>query len=350
MYLAEIAPKSIRGGVGALFQLTLISGVVISFVFGFDSLLGNAKYWPCLFSVPLVFGVIQCFVLPFCVESPRFLLTNEGRLSCEFALRQIRPNNYDVGTEVDEIMAENDQQGEIKSPKWSEFIFDKTLSKPLLLAVVITVSQQFCGINSLTVYSTPLFDAALPQSITADDPELANYIVVGSGLVSFAFTALSVFLVDRIGRKRSHLIGLSGMAVCMFISAFLLSDLEIDDSQACHGIKISGSFANYSLIGLLLLYIAFFGIGPAAVPWLITPELFNGNSRSRGVSLVTTINWLCNFTVVFGFLPLQNLICGWVFLIFFILTVCCIVFLYFKLPEVRGGDAIAVIATNIQRL
>ena len=79
MYLAEIAPKSIRGGVGALFQLTLISGVVISFVFGFDSLLGNAKYWPCLFSVPLVFGVIQCFVLPFCVESPRFLLTNERR-------------------------------------------------------------------------------------------------------------------------------------------------------------------------------------------------------------------------------------------------------------------------------
>ena len=93
------------------------------------------------------------------------------------------------------------------------------------------------------------------------------------------------------------------MAVCMFISAFLLSDLEIDDSQACHGIKISGSFANYSLIGLLLLYIAFFGIGPAAVPWLITPELFNGNSRSRGVSLVTTINWLCNFT---GDLVVQN--------------------------------------------
>ena len=58
-YLAEIAPKSIRGGIGALFQLSVISGVVISFVLGLESLLGNADNWPYLFSVVIVFGLIQ---------------------------------------------------------------------------------------------------------------------------------------------------------------------------------------------------------------------------------------------------------------------------------------------------
>ena len=74
------------------------------------------------------------------------------------------------------------------------------------------------------------------------------------------------------------------------------------------------------------------------------------NFEMTSLTNINKINVHSHVSVVFGFLPLQNLICGWVFLIFFILTVCCIVFLYFKLPEVRGGDAIAVIATNIQRL
>ena len=58
-YLAEIAPKSIRGGIGALFQLSVISGVLLSFILGLESLLGNQDNWPYLFSVVILFGLIQ---------------------------------------------------------------------------------------------------------------------------------------------------------------------------------------------------------------------------------------------------------------------------------------------------
>lgn len=47
-------------------------------VFGLDSIMGNKNLWPLLLSIIFVPALLQCILLPFCPESPRFLLINRN--------------------------------------------------------------------------------------------------------------------------------------------------------------------------------------------------------------------------------------------------------------------------------
>lgn len=47
-------------------------------MFGLDSIMGNADLWPLLLSVIFIPALLQCILLPFCPESPRFLLINRN--------------------------------------------------------------------------------------------------------------------------------------------------------------------------------------------------------------------------------------------------------------------------------
>lgn len=47
-------------------------------VFGLDSIMGNEDLWPLLLSVIFIPALVQCVLLPFCPESPRFLLINRN--------------------------------------------------------------------------------------------------------------------------------------------------------------------------------------------------------------------------------------------------------------------------------
>lgn len=48
-----------------------------------------------------------------------------------------------------------------------------------------------------------------------------------------------------------------------------------------------------------------FAIGPGSIPWFLVSELFNQSARPAATSLAVAINWLANFMVGLGFLPLQ---------------------------------------------
>lgn len=97
MYVGEIAPTSLRGALGTLHQLAIVTGILIAQVpqqrflhqmfemfqtsdpwfpvkvLGLDELLGSEDLWPLLLGVTVVPTVLQMSFLPFCPESPRFL-------------------------------------------------------------------------------------------------------------------------------------------------------------------------------------------------------------------------------------------------------------------------------------
>ena len=62
-----------RGRAGAL----MVPGFFVQ-IFGLDSIMGNANLWPLLLSIIFVPALLQCILLPFCPESPRFLLINRN--------------------------------------------------------------------------------------------------------------------------------------------------------------------------------------------------------------------------------------------------------------------------------
>ncbi|KAL7529530.1 hypothetical protein ACHAWF_003015 [Thalassiosira exigua] len=88
-YFSELSPIGIRGAVGTMHQLGITVGIVISQWLSTPSLniFGSEEEWKNLFVVPVIFGLLQCAVLPFCPESPSYLYQTEGR---EFAKKSLQ--------------------------------------------------------------------------------------------------------------------------------------------------------------------------------------------------------------------------------------------------------------------
>ena len=81
MYLSEIAPMNLRGALGTVSQLGVTTGLLLAQVLGLPGILGTADGWPFLLGVAFVPAVLQLMLLPFCPESPRYLLITKGRIS-----------------------------------------------------------------------------------------------------------------------------------------------------------------------------------------------------------------------------------------------------------------------------
>jgi SP family facilitated glucose transporter-like MFS transporter 1 len=74
MYLSEIAPTKLRGAVGTVYQLIITISILLSQILGMSNVLGTDNQWPLLLSLTIIPAIFQILTLPFCPESPKFLL------------------------------------------------------------------------------------------------------------------------------------------------------------------------------------------------------------------------------------------------------------------------------------
>ena len=73
IYIGEIAPTTLRGAIGTLHQLAIVTGILVSQIIGLDFILGNHELWHILLGLTAVPSVLQSLMLFFCPESPRYL-------------------------------------------------------------------------------------------------------------------------------------------------------------------------------------------------------------------------------------------------------------------------------------
>ena len=78
MYISEIAPLNLRGGLGTVNQLAVTVGLLTGQVLGVDYLLGTDDGWPYLLGIAVFPSILQLLLLPWCPESPRYLLITKG--------------------------------------------------------------------------------------------------------------------------------------------------------------------------------------------------------------------------------------------------------------------------------
>ena len=77
--------------------------------------------------------------------------------------------------------------------------------------------SSFAGINAVLYYSTDLFIGAGLSS------DAAKYATIGIGAIMVGMTIVTIFLIDRAGRRTLHLWGLGGMFIfSIFITISLL--------------------------------------------------------------------------------------------------------------------------------
>jgi hypothetical protein len=86
----------------------------------------------------------------------------------------------------------------------------------------------------------------------------------------------------------------------------------------------------------VVFYIVFFSIGPGAIPWLITSELFNSDARGKASSVAVFVNFLSNFIVTLTFPYIEEAIGNYSFIIFGVLLIGFGIFTFLKVPETKN--------------
>ncbi|XP_062991800.1 solute carrier family 2, facilitated glucose transporter member 3-like [Elgaria multicarinata webbii] len=316
MYISEIAPTALRGAFGTLNQLGIVVGILVAQVFGLDVIMGTEALWPLLLGFTILPAILQCAALPFCPESPRFLLINKMEEEKAHAVLQKLRGIQDVSSDIQEMKEESAKMSQEKKVTIPELFRSPSYRQAIIVAIALQLSQQLSGINAVFYYSTGIFkEAGVQQPV---------YATIGAGVVNTIFTVVSLFLVERAGRRTLHLIGLGGMAICAGLMTLALV------------LKTTVTWMSYISIIATLAFVALFEIGPGPIPWFIVSELFSQGPRPAAVAVAGCSNWTSNFLVAMLF-PYAVLYCqAYVFLIFVGFLIFFFLFTYFKVPETKG--------------
>lgn len=274
MYVAEVAPKKIRGTLITAYQLAITMGILISYVvnFGLHEVENN---WRWMFATGLLPSVLFFIGLIFIPESPRWLAKAGFREKAMAVLERIGGTAFAESelSEIERSVGDADKGSGFKA------LFAPRYRKVLTLGLLLSVFVQITGINTVVDYA--------PKILMTAGLEIRNALLQTSliGLVNFTFTFIAIFLIDKIGRKTFYLIGSAGMAVTLLLIAaafhFLMNPIF---TTIC-----------------IMLFIAFFAscIGPAY--WTLVAEMFPNQIRGQAVALASFTQWVFNFLVVLLF-------------------------------------------------
>ena len=274
MYVAEVSPPSMRGRLSALYQFSIILGILMSYTINY--LLRNIgpSNWRWMFITGAVPAFIFFLLLLRAPETPRYLMI-AGRQSEAFRILERIAGPQTANFELAEIRASLSQ----KRNGWRDLAepgIRRAVRVGFCLAILIHVS----GINTIIDYAPAIFRSA---GWKIDAALFSTFIV---GVTNFAFTVLSFWMIDRFGRKPLYIIGSFGMAAALIVLTVVSS---------------LGWFQGWIVLVLILAYLAFFAscIGP--VFWTLVPEIFPNHIRGTAMTVPVLTQWIANAVVVLFF-------------------------------------------------
>jgi sugar porter (SP) family MFS transporter len=313
LYIAELAPRTIRGGLVTINQLFITIGILASYLIGL--LFVDTQSWRLMFAIAAIPAAIQFTVMCFFPESPRYLTNIGDTKGALKILTRFRGNEEDAALEIQHI----EKMISSRKPRWSELLSKKV--RPALLAGVgVTVIQQITGINTIIYYAPTIFRFAGFGSDRA-----ALLATTWVGVVNVLMTFVAIYLLDKVGRKPLLLLGLGGMVVSLLVLGI--------------GFSLSASTAVVGVISLVCLftYIASFASSLGPVGWLLNSEIYPLHIRGKAMGVATCANWVSNFIVTATFLNLIHFLGkGGTFWLYGLIGFLGFFFIWKKIPETKG--------------
>lgn len=318
LYIAEIAPAKIRGKLVSLNQFAIIFGMLlVYFVNYFISRLGddswlNSVGWRWMFASEIIPGCLFLFMLIFVPDTPRSLVL---KLKPEKALDVLtKVNGID---DAKKILVQI--QNTVKSTRSGKlFSFGRRI---VLMGILLSVFQQFVGINVVLYYAPEIFK----NMGSGTDVALLQTIIVGS--VNLLFTVLAILTVDKFGRKPLMIIGALGMAISMFAlgTTFFTQTLGL------------------AALVFMLIYVASFAMSWGPVCWVLLSEIFPNKIRGRALALAVAVQWISNYLVSWTFpmmdknsYLLEKFNHGFAYWIYGVMGVLAALLVWKYVPETKG--------------
>ena len=319
MYIAEVAPTSIRGKLVTVNQLTIVIGILAAQIVNWAIAGTHETQWNVelgwrwmfwLTAVPAMFFLVLAFFIP---ESPRWQAM-VGKTGCASAtLAKIGGETY----AEDELKAfadtakisEQEAQGGLK------LLLSKPFHKVLALGLIVAFFQQWCGTNVIFNYAQEIFQSA------GYDVDNTFINIVITGIANLVFTIVALFTVEKLGRRVLMLMGAGGLAGIYLILG------------ACYHFNVSGIF----MVILCVLAIACYAMTLGPITWVLISEIFPGRVRAVAVAVSTLFLWLGSFTLTLSF-PVLNYSLGTAGTFWIYTAICAAALIYFikALPETKG--------------
>jgi SP family arabinose:H+ symporter-like MFS transporter len=310
MYVAEVSPPSLRGRMGALYQMSIVVGVLMSYSINY--LLRNAgtANWRWMFMTGVIPSTIFFVLLLGAPETPRYLFI-AGRPAEAFAILERISGRETAEFEVAEMRASMAE----KKTTWRA-LGQPGVRRAVMVGFCLAILVHVSGINTIIDYAPAIFRSA---GWKIDAALFSTFIV---GVTNFTFTLVSFWTIDRYGRRPLYIVGSLGMCAALLLLATTV---------------LTGCFQGTKVLVLILAYLAFFSscIGP--VFWTLVPEIFPNYIRGTAMSVPVLTQWIANAVVVL-FFPLAFHQLGKAATFGFLATMALVqaVFMWRFVPETKG--------------
>lgn len=310
MYISEISPAKYRGRMTALFQFNVISGILIAYVSNYLLRETGNEPWRFMLGVEGIPAIAFFFLLYLVPQSPRFLIKINKIQEAREVLSKIEGN--DVEAEITEI-----QNGLKQGKTSSQKLFSKHYIKPISIAFLVAMFNQFSGINAILYYAPRIFELT---GLSSADSMLQPVLI---GITNGIFTVLGMMIIDKIGRKKLLIVGSIGMAVCLGLISRIL---------------FIQNFSGFGILVYLLIYIVFFAFSTGAVIWVLISEVFPNSVRGKGQALGSFTHWFfaALITLLFPIFSSTPMGSGYSFAFFSVMMVVQALVVWKYFPETKG--------------
>lgn len=312
-YLSEMAPADKRGGVASLFQMMIMTGILVAYISNYllQDLTFGWRIMLALAALPALALFFGGLVLP---ESPRYLVRQGDNEAARKVLAMFSKDEKMVEAELGDI----ELQAAAKTGGLSDLF--GPLSRPvLIMAMGLAIFQQTMGCNTVLYYAPTIF-TDIGFGVSA-----ALMAHIGIGIFNVIVTWVAVMIMDKIDRKKMLIYGAWGMGISLILMSV--------------GMQLSGTgkFGSYLAAIALTIYIAFFSATWGPVMWVMIGESFPLNIRGLGNSFGAVVNWTANTIVSLTFPPLLSAFgTGNLFYLYAVMCFISIWFVHKFTIETRG--------------
>ena len=330
-YIAEISPASIRGRLGSLQQLAIVTGIFVALLSDFAIAAaaggGGEEFW---FGLPAWRWMFMTEVIPAIVygalaltipESPRYLVAKGEHHTAREVLSKVLIDGIDERIAEIRRTVRREAKASLSDLRGAS---GKVL--PIVwIGIALSVFQQFVGINVIFYYSATLWQAV---GFTEEDALTQTVI---TSVTNIIVTLVAIALIDKIGRRKLLLIGSAGMILSLGTMAWIFSQAPVvaGSPQLGQGEGVVALFAANA-------FVVFFGMSWGPGVWVLLGEMFNNRIRSTALGIAAGAQWLANFAISTTFPSMAEFGLWFAYGFYTIAAVASFVFVLKFVPETAG--------------
>ena len=350
VYLAETAPKRIRGSIVAIDQLMIVTGQLLAFTmnamintakggpqitiaddpsghfapgsYSYDALTalqsskggtmsvaqfhdfldqltiasGNGEAWRymlVLCSIPAVALWIGIMLMP---ESSRWYVSKERLHDAIGALKRVRDETRDGPLEEELLEMAEARQHELAEEarrRGLGYVWRTPwLRKLLLVGVFLAIVNQTTGVNTVMYYAPKVLEYAGMSTSASITAQVAN------GVMSVIGSAVGIWLIMRFRRRQILIADVTGVGACLLGIA---ATFQLAIAPHMSAGTAPPAWAALLILGLMAVFMLIVQSSNGTVVWTMMGEIFPANVRGVMNGTAIFCMWVANAAITWTF-------------------------------------------------